>query len=419
MAWMSPLLFCASGGLASELPPLPRDDARLATVLFHPTDLPIAPPVVPLNHPNPLGHLTLRFDQLEGQDVYWEARVVHCNKDWQPSDLEPSEYIRGFYSTPIEDMEGSFGTKVDFTHYTLTLPNDDLQWTLSGNYLLEVFDPYDPDVPAITRRFVVFEDLCSVEASVVEPSDIALRRTHQEIQCLVAETTYSLSDPYDRMHVSVVPNWRWDRCIRSLPPRFVKGTEIDFQRSGYVFEGGNTQRFIDLKGLEFTARGLQRLEERSDSWHAFLSPLKRRTYDYFGGGQDIHGAMVTHNDRLEVYTGSDYIHTHWRLEAPNPLVGRDLFVVGAFTQHQCMPEFQLSYDAAQQAYTHTALLKQGYMDFMLVARDAGAAAGDPGSLLDLEGSHFQTNNLYTVVVHYEDWDGYDRVIGLAQWESNP
>ena len=40
--------------------------------------------------------------------------------------------------------------------------------------------------------------------------------------------------------------------------------------------------------------------------------------------------MVTHNDRLEVYTGSDYIHTHWRLEAPNPLVGRDLFVVGAF-----------------------------------------------------------------------------------------
>ena len=23
------------------------------------------------------------------------------------------------------------------------------------------------------------------------------------------------------------------------------------------------------------------------------------------------------------------------------------------------------------------------------------------------------------VFHYEDWDGYDRVIGLAQWESNP
>ena len=96
MAWMSPLLFCASGGLASELPPLPRDDARLATVLFHPTDLPIAPPVVPLNHPNPLGHLTLRFDQLEGQDVYWEARVVHCNKDWQPPGIWERTRRQGF-----------------------------------------------------------------------------------------------------------------------------------------------------------------------------------------------------------------------------------------------------------------------------------------------------------------------------------
>ena len=56
---------------------------------------------------------------------------------------------------------------------------------------------------------------------------------------------------------------------------------------------------------------------------------------------------------------------------------------------------------------------------MLVARDANALPGDPGSLADLEGSHFQTNNLYTLVVYYDDWDGYDRVIGLAQWETNP
>ena len=33
--------------------------------------------------------------------------------------------------------------------------------------------------------------------------------------------------------------------------------------------------------------------------------------------------------------------------------------------------------------------------------------------------HAQTNNLYTLVVHYEDWEGYDRVVGLSQWESNP
>ena len=35
----------------------------------------------------------------------------------------------------------------------------------------------------------------------------------------------------------------------------------------------------------------------------------------------------------------------------------------------------------------------------------------------MEGSHAQTNNLYTLVVHYDDWEGYDRVVGLSQWES--
>ena len=44
--------------------------------------------------------------------------------------------------------------------------------------------------------------------------------------------------------------------MAGLEPRFVKGGEIDFQRAGYVFEGGNTHRFADPEGLEFTARGV-------------------------------------------------------------------------------------------------------------------------------------------------------------------
>ena len=40
--------------------------------------------------------------------------------------MHPSEYIQGFYSTPMEDDEASFGTKVDYTHHQLRLPNEDL-----------------------------------------------------------------------------------------------------------------------------------------------------------------------------------------------------------------------------------------------------------------------------------------------------
>ncbi|MGB1384736.1 MAG: DUF5103 domain-containing protein [Flavobacteriales bacterium] len=400
-------------------PPLPPDQPDLATVLFHPTGQPLAPPVVPLNADLDRGLLELRFDDLSGNYTPWEVRVVHCDRHWMPSDLQPSEYTRGFYSTPMEDDEASFGTKVDFTHHSLWLPNDDLQWTRSGNYLLEVFDPYEPERVVATRRFVVFEDLCRVEAQAGEPNDLALRRTHQEVHFSVFEEGYSLSDPYDRLHVSVVPNWRWDRAVAGLEPRFVKGGEVDFQRTGYVFEGGNTHRFADLKGLEFKARGVARLEERADHFYFYLETDERRTFDYFGGGEDIHGAMVTYNDRLDPYTGSDYVWVHWRLDTRHPLVDRDIHLVGAFSQHRCLPEFRMEYDEAQGLYTHRHLLKQGYYNYHYVVRETGAADAEPGALSDLEGSHFQTNNLYTLVVHYGDWDGYDRVVGLAQWESNP
>ena len=79
----------------------------------------------------------------------------------------------------------------------------------------------------------------------------------------------------------------------------------------------------------------------------------------------------------------------------------------------------MEYDEAQGIYTHRHLLKQGYYNYHYVARERGQKPGHPGALSDLEGTHFQTNNLYTLLVHYDDWDGYDRVIGFAQWESNP
>ena len=404
---------------SNSIPPLPPDLDNLKTVLLHPAGAPLAPPVVPLSLEDGLGRLDFRFDDLSGDYVPWEVRVVHCDRHWQPSDMHPSEYIQGFHTTPMADEEASFGTKVDYTHHRLLLPNDDLKWTRSGNYLLEVFDPYEPDIPAVVRRFVVYEDLCRVEAQTGEPSDLSLSRTHQEIHFSIFEEGYGLSDPYDRLSVSVIPNWRWDRSISGLQPRFIKGSEIDYQRAGYVFEGGNTHRFVDLKGLEFTARGVARLEERADHFYFYLEQDERRTYDYFGGGEDIHGGMVTYNDRLEAFTGSDYVWVHWRLDTKHPL-GQPRHL--PCRSHVPTPMSRILPNGIRRRTrcVHPSPPAQTRVLQPPLRRPrAGQTAGHPGTLSDLEGTHFQTNNLYTLLVHYDDWDGYDRVIGFAQWESNP
>ena len=151
-------------------PPLPLDDARIQAVTFHPVGQPIAPPVVSLAQSREQGVLELRFDDMTGDYTPWEVQIVHCDRHWQPSDLHPSEYLQGFYSTPTSDDEASFGTRRIFTHHLLRLLNDDLRWTRSGNYLLQIVDPYEPERPLVQRRFVVFE-LCDVDAKVGEPSE--------------------------------------------------------------------------------------------------------------------------------------------------------------------------------------------------------------------------------------------------------
>ena len=67
----------------------------------------------------------------------------------------------------MEDDEASFGTKVDFTHHSLPAQCR-FAWTLSGNYLLEVFVPM-PRAGGGHARFVVFEDL-PVEAKPANPT---------------------------------------------------------------------------------------------------------------------------------------------------------------------------------------------------------------------------------------------------------
>lgn len=387
----------------------------LASVTLHPKDLPISPPFIPLQD----GVLTLSFDDLRAEYASYNVRVFHCTHDWWYSDLHPSEYLDGFHDIAIDEMEDSFGTIVNYTHYTIDLPRDDFVWTRSGNYVLEVFSPYEPEEILISRRFVVYEDLSLVEAEVREPVDIALRRTHQEISFVVKEENYTFLDPYNNLSTTVLQNARWDNSISGIPPRYIKGRQIEFSEVGYVFPGGNAYRFVDLKSLHYTARGIAGISEGKHSFHHLLEPSQRRTYSYHTSLPDINGAFVISNDRYEIHTGSDYSVAHFSLPMPYELHGRDIYIFGELSNGKCNPSFKMSWDPAASSYDAHILLKQGYYDYLYLVKDSSSPDNEPGVTDDIEGNHFATDNLYTVIIYYADFDGYDRVVGFAQWNNDP
>ena len=399
--------------LLSQAPLQEHTHPTLSSVITHPTGHVTGAPFIPLDG----GSITFRFDDLEADYKSYNLRIIHCSHDWWPSDLHPSEYIDGFYDISITEIEDSFGTKVNYTHYVVELPSVDMVWTRSGNYCIEVYDPSNPESTLIRRRFVVYENLCEVEGRVSEPIEVSEKRTHQEVLFTLTEDNYSLIDPYSNIYALVMQNGRWDNAIGGIPPRFIKGRELDYSNVGYVFPGGNSYRFVDLKSLSFTARGIAGIKEGDLTFHHLLEPSERRTYKYHSSRPDINGRFVISNDRFEEHTGSDYTRAHFNLPMPYKIHGRSVYVFGDISGGKYLDSHRLMWDEHTSSYKGSILLKQGYYDFLYLVKDDGSDALEPGYTEDLEGNHNATDNLYSIIIYYADFEGYDRVIGFSQWNS--
>ena len=97
---------------------------------------PLLPPIVTLGGRN---SIEFSFDELTHEYHRYIYRITHCDAYWQPSqEVFESDYLSGFNNRPIEDYEESFNTSVLYTHYSFTIPNNDVRVLLSGNYLVSV-----------------------------------------------------------------------------------------------------------------------------------------------------------------------------------------------------------------------------------------------------------------------------------------
>ena len=94
-----------------------------------------APPVIELGGTD---QVVISFDELSAEMQYLRYSLVHCDADWQPSQLVESEYVDGFNEAQVDTYDYSQATLANYVNYKITVPNADMQFKLSGNYLLKV-----------------------------------------------------------------------------------------------------------------------------------------------------------------------------------------------------------------------------------------------------------------------------------------
>jgi len=365
-------------------------------------------PVIELNSSD---KLKLCFDDLDsGTRNYW-YRLIHCDAGWQPSDLNYSDYMDGFEYNKIYDYKFSFNTFCKYTHYFVSVPNEDVRPKISGNYIIEVFEDYNPDNIVLTRRFSVVEYKLGIDAEVKRATLIDLKKSHQEIDFNVRKDA-SITDPYGEIKVVLVQNNRWDNAVSGLKPSLIKDQTLiyDFDEDNN-FPGGSEYRHFNTNNVRFQSEHIKSIIYEDPYYHYYLENDNRRPYKIYSYHEDINGKFmvdVEQGDDKDIE--ADYVYVTFNLSYDAPVVNGNIYVSGAFTGWNFGNENRMKYKFEEKAYQLTLFLKQGYYNYEYVFVKDGSTKGDNTII---EGSHYETENDYFIYIYFHDINiRYDKLIGF-------
>ena len=391
------------------------DDDILAVQLYL-QGAPLTLPIVELKTAG--GTLRLKFDHLGGDLKDYVYTIAHCNSDWQPSELDDNEYIDGFTEDRITDIESSFNTLLQYTHYSLGLPNRNMRWARSGNYLLKIFDNDDERRLVLVRRFMVVEPQWRVEAKFVNPASVSKLNTHHEIDFTVAHRGTRIPNPQNDVKAFVLQNGRWDNALGPVKPYITREEQLVFDyQDKIVFPAGKEWRWFDMRTFDYRGDQVKSIEEKDDFYEVTLLTDQSRAGSRLQYRGDLNGRFSVENQNFnQTLLQCDYAKVLFSITQNLPLEGEDVYVFGELTDWQLKPEFKMEHSAEAKAYyCESPLLKQGFYnyEYRVANRETGQS-----DLEGFEGNWYETSNQYTVLVYFRPFgERYDRLMSAATIDS--
>jgi hypothetical protein len=409
------LLIGSAGGLFSQVIEDKVYSEHIHSVRLFPRglqqDSQLDAPVVAISDSRPL---VLLFDDIAYDPEQYTVKLIHCDANWQKSALRDNDFSQGFNQYNIEDYEYSVNTRIPYIHYRFTVP----KVTKSGNYVLKVYRNRNEDEVLLTRRFMVYEELFTVGASVVPPAQTEDRKALQQINVAVNYSRVELSDPTTQVKVLIRQNQRWDNAKFLAKPTFLnqnaKSMRFEPFDGSSTFRAGNEFRFVDLRFIRAT--GVNIAEVKVEETMIFASALadRPRPGGVYSQYLDLNGQYMVHtNDRPggDPEIESEYMYTTFYLEAE---AGKDIRMLGALTGWGSSPESKMTYDPKSKSYSTSLLMKQGWYDYQY-----GFVTQEGYESEAIEGSFFETENEYEVLVYYRALGSrYDQLVGYVYLHPN-
>jgi hypothetical protein len=361
--------------------------------------------------------LQLSFDELGTDLQSYSYTFIHCNANWEPSDLMSSEFIDGFAENAINDYRFSTNTIQKYIHYHAIFPTNATRFLKSGNYILKVYKENNPDDLVLTRRFLIYENKLNITAHVSMASIIEDRNYKQEIDFTIDHAGYPITNPYSDLKITLLQNNHWVNSKSGLKPVYVKDEQLvyDYDQEN-VFAGGNEFRNFDIKSIRYHSEHIASIKNDSLGNHIILLADEKRAFKQYFTQRDINGNFVI---KIQEGTNSevdaDYCSVSFFLPYDGILTDGNLYVFGAYNGWKCTPENLMHYNMKRMGYECTLYLKQGYYNYEYVFLKDDQQEIDE---MMIEGSHSATENDYCILV-YHRFPGtfYDQLISVKRLNS--
>ncbi len=357
----------------------------------------------------------LQFDDLYSDEADYYYTINQYNYDWSaPTNLSKAEYLNGMDNQRIITYENSFNTLQLYSHYRQVFPNKFNQITKSGNYLFTILN--DENEIVFSRRVIIYEEEVNVGLLVRRSRDFEGLDGKQNIEMSINYGDKILQNPIQNVKVTLFQNGNWKTSISNLKPQYTLGSELIYRYNKETqFWGGNEGYTIDNKIIRATNNTIARVTSGDNIYNTYLytnTPRKNQPYTYF---PDINGNFFVQNaNGSNSGIEADYSWVYFALDAPEFLEG-NIYISGMFNNYALTDDYKMELNKKAGLYEKALLIKQGFTNYQYILTNKKGAIDFENAI---DGNYFQTENNYTAIVYYKgNNDRYDRVIGIANTNS--
>jgi len=354
--------------------------------------------------------LEVNFDVLNQSQGRYIYSIIHCDADWQKSNLSSIEYMDGFQQMPIDDYAQAITTTTNYTNYRLFLPNENVRFKVSGNYVIQVYNEDAPERILFSARFGIFEPLVGINATVSSNTDISFNQGHQQVGFQLNTQNLRIAFPLTELKIFVSQNNRLDNVVTNLRPSIVANNLLTYEHiSSLIFDAGNEYRRIEFLTHRFNGMRIERIQYFNPYYHAELMIDQSRAKQTYQYDQDQNGRFfIRCLNCSEPDNEADYFIVHFTYASPL-IPNGNIYLCGNMFHNRLDEDSRMNYNRETGQYEKSVLLKQGHYNYHYLFVPNGETKG---RLSITEGDFFQTENEYTILVYYRPMGGrYDRLTG--------